>query len=142
MLLNAQKNCSPSPIPSREHTAPINNVNSPAPVQSSLHSFWTIPSRPSGYGPSNTSISPPPTPRVFQASKCEDCDASFASPDGDSMDVDMDIDVFANGMDHACSACGKQVCHQCAVSNLGAQRRCLMCAGKKTWIGGLGWIIE
>jgi hypothetical protein len=59
-----------------------------------------------------------------------------------TMDVDiMDIDV-ANGSNYACEQCGKMVCHGCAVSNLGHQRKCLNCAGKaeKKWVGGLGWV--
>lgn len=47
------------------------------------------------------------------------------------MDVDMDIDIYANDADYACTVCGKQVCHRCAISNLGADRRCLICAGKR-----------
>jgi hypothetical protein len=52
----------------------------------------------------------------------------------------MDIDM--NGSNHGCMNCGKQVCHSCAVSNLGAERMCLNCAGKKkAWSGvaQMGW---
>lgn len=64
-----------------------------------------------------------------------------SQPTGDdSMDVDMDVDVYGMGVDFGCSACGKQVCHQCAVSNLGSERMCLVCAGRKRWVGGLGWV--
>jgi hypothetical protein len=51
----------------------------------------------------------------------------------------MDIDMSGEGGSHACSGCGRQVCHSCAVSNLGAERRCLLCAGKEKLIGGPGW---
>ena len=69
----------------------------------------------------------------------------------------MDVDS-TSGANHACSACGKVICHSCAVSNLGAERKCLLCAGKKKWggvlptmfrrvhnsgdkcEGGLGWV--
>ena len=52
--------------------------------------------------------------------------------DGDAMDVDMLMDIdTVGGANHACSECGKIVCHSCAVSNLGAERKCLFCAGKK-----------
>ena len=52
----------------------------------------------------------------------------------------MDIDMAGDGGNHACTGCGRQVCHSCAVSNLGAERKCLLCAGKeKKWVGGLGW---
>lgn len=62
------------------------------------------------------------------------------SQDGDIDMTDMDVDVRIGGGDYACEACGKQVCGGCAVSNLGVERKCLMCAGKKTWVGGLGWV--
>ena len=54
----------------------------------------------------------------------------------------MDVDIIdtAEGPNHACTGCGKQVCHGCAVSNLGADRKCLTCAGKNKWVGGLGWM--
>jgi hypothetical protein len=74
---------------------------------------------------------------------CEDCNVPLGkSGDTDTMDIDMmDIDV-ANGGNYACEQCGKIVCHGCAVSNLGEQRRCLNCAGRaeKQWVGALGWI--
>lgn len=60
------------------------------------------------------------------------------------MDVDVDVDVgtavVGEGARHACSGCGRAVCRSCAVSNLGAERRCLLCAGgRKKWVGGIGW---
>lgn len=79
----------------------------------------------------------------FQATNCEDCDANLIpGNDGDAMDVDMmmNIDIAGDGGNHACSQCGRMVCHGCAVSNLGAERKCLLCAGKqKKWVGGIGW---
>jgi hypothetical protein len=57
--------------------------------------------------------------------------------DVDMMDVDM---AMAGEGDLACSACGRMVCHSCAVSNLGADRKCLMCAGTKRGQGGPGWV--
>ena len=60
---------------------------------------------------------------------------------GDSMDVDMMMDIDMDSANYGCSSCGKQVCHGCAVSNLGEDRRCLVCAKpKKRWVGGLGWV--
>jgi ArsR family metal-binding transcriptional regulator len=57
------------------------------------------------------------------------------------MDVDMMMDIDMDSGNHACTSCGKQVCHSCAVSNLGAERKCLNCAGrKKTRVGGIGWM--
>jgi hypothetical protein len=59
----------------------------------------------------------------------------------------MDVDIVMNtglggNSGYACTACGKQVCHSCAISNLGADRRCLICAGQKRQerVGGLGWM--
>jgi uncharacterized protein with PIN domain len=80
---------------------------------------------------------------LFPVTNCEDCNASLGQAgDANAMDVDvMDIDV-ASGENYACGQCRRMVCHGCAVSNLGEQRRCLNCAGRdgKTWIGGLGWV--
>jgi hypothetical protein len=82
-------------------------------------------------------------PSYFQATNCEDCDAILVDGgDSDSMDVDvmMDIVMSGEGGSHACSSCGRQICRSCAVSNLGAERKCLMCAGKqKKWVGCIGW---
>jgi hypothetical protein len=76
-------------------------------------------------------------------SNCEDCSAPLGqSGDANAMDVDsMDVDV-ANGGNYLCEQCGKAVCHGCAISNLGEQRRCLNCAvtTHRRWVGGLGWI--
>ncbi|KAG4031260.1 hypothetical protein MFRU_009g00510 [Monilinia fructicola] len=123
--------------------------------QASLHSFWQLPSNrqvspgsDSSYT-SSTSVSPKTTthPHLIPTN-CEDCDASLANREsGDEMDVDtmMDIDMYGAGeANHACTSCGKQVCHSCAVSNLGMDRKCLVCAGRdrngKRWVGGLGWM--
>ena len=55
------------------------------------------------------------------------------------MDVDMMAMDESEG-NYGCTSCGKQVCHGCAVSNLGADRKCLSCAKpKRAWQGGLGW---
>ncbi|TVY58746.1 hypothetical protein LCER1_G001464 [Lachnellula cervina] len=116
--------------------------------QSSLHSFWTLPSSRQSFSStdsSDTLISPmtiPTADSFFRPINCEDCDASLnPENNGEAMDVDVMLDVnIAEGPNHACTGCGKQVCHGCAVSNLGADRKCLMCAGKKKWVGGLGWM--
>lgn len=47
--------------------------------------------------------------------------------------MDMDMDGYAFGWspgdaDCVCGACGKAVCAGCSVSNLGSERRCLVCA--------------
>ncbi|TVY91321.1 hypothetical protein LAWI1_G008494 [Lachnellula willkommii] len=116
--------------------------------QSSLHSFWTLPSSRQSFSStdsSDTLISPmtiPAADSFFRPINCEDCDASLnPENNGEAMDVDVMMDAnIAEGSNHACTGCGKQVCHGCAVSNLGADRKCLMCAGKKKWVGGLGWM--
>jgi hypothetical protein len=142
---------SPSPFLSQSHTHPIASI--PAsyepPQQSSLHSFWAIPSARHGSPSSTSSNSSSNTPNTapainsfFQATNCEDCDASLNPQDNDdAIDVDMMMDIDMDGGNHACTSCGKQVCHSCAVSNLGAERKCLNCAGKKkACIGGIGWM--
>ncbi|KAK5992528.1 hypothetical protein PT974_05939 [Cladobotryum mycophilum] len=94
--------------------------------QQSLHKFWNINSAPS----STSSLQQP----VLTPAECEDCGAGLGGgcSGGDGMDVD--------GLeDTACGACGKHVCFSCSVSNLGEQKRCLQCAGRRVWIGGIGW---
>ncbi|RFU32570.1 hypothetical protein B7463_g3788, partial [Scytalidium lignicola] len=153
MLYSAQQhqnNQAPSPMTQgSEITDPIPPIpTNHAQRQSSLHAFWNMSgSRHSSIEPSSAaaapSISSSPTPMShFSQVNCEDCNACLAasSAGDDSMDVDMDVDVYGMGADFGCSACGKQVCHQCAVSNLGAERMCLVCAGRKKWVGGLGWV--
>lgn len=49
------------------------------------------------------------------------------------MDIDGDVEQAA------CSACGKNVCCSCSVSNLGEQKRCLQCAGRNVSGGHVGW---
>ena len=61
------------------------------------------------------------------------------------MDVDVMMDIDTDGANSGCTSCGKRVCHGCAVSNLGAERKCLGCAGRireKKWVGGIGWVDE
>ncbi|KAF8856035.1 hypothetical protein BDZ45DRAFT_715530 [Acephala macrosclerotiorum] len=135
----------PSAFPSQETTSPLPS-SSQSRQQSSLHSFWALPSSARQSSPSSTFSNSSNVSAIssgannfFHASNCEDCDASLNSND-DAMDVDMMMDIVMEG-DHACTSCGKQVCHSCAVSNLGAERKCLNCAGrKKVWKGGLGWM--
>lgn len=153
---NINTNCMPPPSPSA--ISPRTIIPHPpnnAPHQASLHTFWQLPSNrqispssDSSYT-SSTSVSPKTiTHPHLIPTNCEDCDASLANMDGgDEMDVDtiMDIDMYGAGeTNHACTNCGKQVCHSCAVSNLGVERKCLTCAGsnrnESKWVGGLGWM--
>jgi len=139
MLYSAQKNQqqsqSPSPI---AHAPPLmTNVIQ----QTSLHSFWSLPSRTSSCASSDAETSSSPSlAAICQAGNCDDCETQLISEDGDAMDIDIDIDLQGTALDYACSKCRKLVCHRCAISNLGSDRRCLMCAGKRTWVGGIGWM--
>lgn len=68
-------------------------------------------------------------------SSCEDCGAGLAN----GIDSEgMDVDGFTSD-NTACGACGKHVCFSCSVSNLGEEKRCLQCAGRKVSGGGVGW---
>ncbi|APA06975.1 hypothetical protein SS1G_04346 [Sclerotinia sclerotiorum 1980 UF-70] len=144
----------PSPSAISPRTIIPHPPNNPA-HQASLHSFWQLPSNrqispdsDSSYA-SSTSVSPKTiTHHLFLPTNCEDCDESLANREGgDEMDVDtiMDINMHGTGeTNHGCTSCGKQVCHSCAVSNLGMERKCLSCAGRerdgRKWVGGLGWM--
>lgn len=100
--------------------------------QQSLHRFWSI-----GSEPSSASSSPGiETPPVLLPTECDDCGSGLA---GGSSGDEMDVDSSNVAEDTACGACGKHVCFSCSVSNLGEQKRCLQCAGRRVWIGGIGW---
>ena len=138
MLYSAQKSQQPSHTPPQIPHTLINTNN--AIQQTSLHLFWSLPSRTSSCASSDTGASSPSLAVIYQAANCGDCETPLVSADGDAMDIDMDIDVQGTALDYTCSKCQKLVCHRCAISNLGADRRCLMCAGRRTWVGGIGWI--
>lgn len=138
MLYSAQRSQQSSHTPAQIPQAPILTGN--AIQQTSLHSFWSLPSRTSSCSSSDAGASSPPLAVMCEATNCEDCETPLVSADGDAMDIDMDVDVQGTALDYACSKCQKLVCHRCAISNLGADRRCLMCAGKRTWVGGIGWM--
>ncbi|KAL6904775.1 hypothetical protein GGI43DRAFT_289851 [Trichoderma evansii] len=113
------------PPPEQPVVASTNN-------QQSLHRFWSIGSEPSSAS-SSPGIENPP---VLLPTNCDDCGAALVGENnGDEMDVDSSSAVE----DTACGACGKHVCFSCSVSNLGEQKRCLQCAGRRVWIGGIGW---
>jgi hypothetical protein len=91
---------------------------------------------------SNTPNTAPAISSFFPATNCDYCDASL-NPQDDTMDVDMMMDIDMEGGNPACTSCGKQVCRSCAVSNLGAERKCLNCAGRKQHrFGGIGWMAQ
>ncbi|OAQ63001.1 hypothetical protein VFPPC_08916 [Pochonia chlamydosporia 170] len=102
---------------------PSQTSTTPQGKQQSLHRFWNINSTPTPTSMVEHAIAP---------SSCEDCGAGLGNGVGDGMDVDFMADSAA------CGACGKYVCFSCSVSNLGEERRCLQCAGRKgSW--DVGW---
>ncbi|CRK40429.1 hypothetical protein BN1708_008218 [Verticillium longisporum] len=136
MLYSAQQHSdtdftptSPSPMPRI-----LERPAQPAPTaQRSLHAFWNINSAPAA-----PSFTPSASQTCHEASSCEDCGVGFGSRDGtDSMDINGY--GFDSEDDHLCGACRRHVCSGCSVTNLGEQRRCLTCAGRRVRVGGLGW---
>ncbi|QPG95057.1 hypothetical protein C2857_007559 [Epichloe festucae Fl1] len=100
--------------------------------QQSLHRFWSISSAAPVAPEIDLRRSSTPAPSCT----CEDCGARLGSGGGGhGIDVDDDFAMWNS----ACGACGKHVCFSCSVSNLGDERRCLQCAGRKVWVGGVGW---
>jgi len=96
------------------HTQPIQKSN--------LHAFWSLPQKPQQATSSVSNHHTTTTP-----THCEDCNASLNDlEDSGAMDVDM-MAMDVDERDFGCISCGKQVCHSCAVSNLGAERKCLGC---------------
>lgn len=121
-----------------------------APTQPSLHSFWKIPTSPATQPAYHISSTPsarvapsgPSVEMVNRPTTCEDCGVGLSEEDA-MMDDGYGFETYIN----TCSACSKAVCFSCSVSNLGEQRRCLMCSGRdgagadksKKWAGGMGW---
>ncbi|KAK1993955.1 hypothetical protein LX36DRAFT_693431 [Colletotrichum falcatum] len=117
---------SPSPFP-----APAAARN----TQKSLHSFWAIKSAPPSLDPSSSA--PSVDRALLSPITCKDCGAGLGSSDGaaDGMEID-DACTYGAGLseaDRSCGACGRHVCSHCSITNLGAQRRCLQCAGPTPW---------
>lgn len=138
---DASSSITPSPVPSVQPHSPA----APAPAQSqrSLHSFWNIPSShqsppvpalSSVLGPSVDAIVDPPT-------TCDDCGVELGGEDA-AVDDGYGFETYIS----SCSLCCRAVCFSCSVSNLGEQRRCLVCAGKedrqKRCVGTSGWASE
>ncbi len=138
MLYSAQKPLKPRHNQPHTEYTPTSTINTIQ--QTSLHSFWSLPSRTSSYDSGNARPFYSSSTATPGAANCEDCETSLISEDGDAMDIDMDVGAHGSALDYACSKCRKIVCHRCAISNLGSDRRCLICAGKRTWVGGIGWI--
>jgi len=99
---------------------PASSSSSSSSHQTSLHSFWNLPSRPPALPASNL-----PNILTETPTECEDCGHQFK----DGEDVTMDGDDMLGLGGSSCGACGKHVCSNCSISNLGEQRRCLACAG-------------
>lgn len=138
MLFEAQRH--PQPVPVHSNTPITPTCGNVQTQQASLHSFWALPTQPTSRDSSNMSESSLSIPTTLQETHCDDCDTVLINGDGDAMDLDIDVDVYGGSLDFSCSQCRKPVCHQCAVSNLGQQRQCLTCAGRRQWVGGLGWV--
>ncbi|POS72982.1 hypothetical protein DHEL01_v208619 [Diaporthe helianthi] len=132
-----------SPQPAAHPRSPA--LSAPAQSQRSLHSFWNIP----------CSHQPQPEPEparlsslgscfenmVDQPTNCGDCGVELGGEDA-AVDDGYGFETYIS----SCSLCSKAVCFSCSVSNLGEQRRCLVCAGKKDgqkrWVGTSGWAPE
>ncbi|KJZ76168.1 hypothetical protein HIM_04624 [Hirsutella minnesotensis 3608] len=120
----------PSPVD------PCSHVSAPAASaasQQTLHRFWNIDSAPSS-AISSPGVVQSAVPEV--PSSCQDCGACLREDNGDG---GMDLDGFPFDSQTACGACGNHVCFSCSVSNLGEDKRCLQCAGRRVWVGGIGW---
>lgn len=86
----------------------------PSPDQQTLHRFWGT-----GAASASAASSPPsrrPSPAESPPS-CWGCGASLAEA-------------------AVCGACGERGCRGCS---LGDDGRCLRCAGRWVWVGGIGW---
>ncbi|PNY23944.1 Uncharacterized protein TCAP_06116 [Tolypocladium capitatum] len=119
----AQQQASPSPL--------LQRATATTPSQQSLHRFWNINSAPS----SASSTPSAGQPMVVAPTSCEDCGAGLGGHNGDEMELDGGPGLGSA----ACGACGKHVCFSCSVTNLGEEKRCLRCAGRGVWVGGIGW---
>ncbi|SPO02176.1 uncharacterized protein DNG_04849 [Cephalotrichum gorgonifer] len=102
--------------------------------QRSLHNFWAISSAPS-FAASTPPLGGDVMSTMRTATTCDDCGADLPGSESGAMDMDVD----GCGVDCACGPCGKSVCGHCSVTNIDGQRQCLQCAGRKVWVGGIGW---
>lgn len=127
LLYSAQQHPHSSPILEHENQSQeAPQTMTPPSNQQSLHRFFNISSKPTA---PTTSM-----PQLERPSNCDDCGTSLDTGNGDEMEID---DLAPE--DHACGACGRAVCFSCSVSNLGEQKRCLRCVGRKDHVGGVGW---
>ncbi|KAF3762078.1 hypothetical protein M406DRAFT_233995, partial [Cryphonectria parasitica EP155] len=116
------------PIPSMPSTP--TSQSSPAQKQPSLHSFWRISTPQPSQSPSPccapSTASCPSVDAAARPMACEDCGVGLGEEDP-MMDDGYGFETYIN----TCSACSRAVCFSCSVSNLGEQRRCLLCAGRE-----------
>ncbi|KAJ9150153.1 hypothetical protein NKR19_g5341 [Coniochaeta hoffmannii] len=118
--------------PNHEHTPqPMPPTKSSG--QTSLHAFFTI----SSPATTRPDMLPPPIEKAALAlanehTSCEDCGTSMPGGGGGDAGAAMDMDGYAGlaVVASRCVGCGKVVCGSCSVSNLGAEPRCLVCAGR------------
>lgn len=137
----ASPSIAPSPVSSAQPRSPA----APASAQSqrSLHSFWDIPSRqqPPLAPALSSALGPSVDAFVDQPTTCDDCGVELGGEDA-AVDDGYGFETYIS----SCSICRKAVCFSCSVSNLGEQRRCLVCAGKedtqKRWAGTTRWTSE
>ena len=123
LLYRAQQNQLVQPLLSHPETPQAMSVAHVPPTQkTNLHKFWSLPQK-----PQQLSSTVPSFYRTVTPTHCEDCSASLdGADDGEAMDVDM-MTTDVDERDFGCTSCGKQVCHSCAVSILGMERKCLGC---------------
>ncbi|KFY26202.1 hypothetical protein V493_04231 [Pseudogymnoascus sp. VKM F-4281 (FW-2241)] len=76
--------------------APTTPMSAPPQQQSSLHSFWALPARPTSRDSSANSATLS-APAYCQETNCEDCDTALINGDGDAMDMDIDVDMYGGG---------------------------------------------
>ncbi|KAK0391811.1 hypothetical protein NLU13_1310 [Sarocladium strictum] len=128
LLFAAQQQQQQHETPTMTQPQPEDTLcNTTQSAQHSLHRFWNIASAPK---PPTTNSAVVQQPQQLNTG-CEDCGASL---------VDTMMDVDGSGSDAtACGACGKHVCFSCSVSNLGEEKRCLQCAGRRHLTGSVGW---
>ena len=137
----ARPSIAPSPVSSVQPHSPA----APAPAQSqrSLHSFWNIPSSQQSPPIPAPHSAPGPSvdPIVDRPTTCDDCGVELGGEDA-AVDDGYGFETYIS----SCSLCCKAVCFSCSVSNLGEQRRCLVCAGKedtrKRRVGTTEWASE
>lgn len=131
----------PSPVSSEQPHSPA--AAAPAQSQRSLHSFWNIPSsqHPPPVPAPSSALGPSVDDIVDRPTTCDDCGVELGGEDA-AVDDGYGFETYIS----SCSLCCKAVCFSCSVSNLGEQRRCLVCAGKedtrKRWVGTTVWASE